>query len=219
MPKGIAEGVDAFFRSRAFLLAARPAEGGVVAPLLEGIQQRLGLQGGAATHGAQIPGVDALRDCLLVAVDPQLRADGPAEFVTEGVHFRKLQAGIDVQEREWDRPGCKRFLRQTNHDRGVLAHRIEHHWALELGDYLADDMDTLRLQRVERVQAKRFSMYRTHTAVPLRQCYYNSARFRQPSRCGQIVALSGQFDAGRRRAFPTGIGKQARKSVAVPSGT
>ena len=44
------------------------------------------------------------------------------------------------------RPGAERLLRQPDHDRGVLADRIEEHRVLELGDDLAQDVDALGLE-------------------------------------------------------------------------
>ena len=49
----------------------------------------------------------------------------------------------------------ERLLRQPKQDRRVLADRVEHHRAFELGDDLADDVDAFRLERPQMVELRR----------------------------------------------------------------
>src|SRR5690606_23196355 len=56
---------------------------------------------------------------------------------------------IDMEQRERRRRWVERLARQVQHDRAVLADRIEHHRVVRLGDNLAHDMDALGLEAVE----------------------------------------------------------------------
>ena len=67
----------------------------------------------------------------------------------------ELVGGVDVEQREGNRPGVKRLLRQPQHDRRILADRVEHHRPLELGHHLPDDVDALGFERAQMIQARR----------------------------------------------------------------
>ncbi len=95
----------------------------------------------------------AVGDRLLVGVDDQPRADLRGVPVAELDHLAELVGGVDVQQRERNRPGIERLLRQPQQHRRVLADRVEHHRPLELGDHLAHDVDALGLERAQMVQA------------------------------------------------------------------
>ena len=53
--------------------------------------------------------------------------------VAELDHLAELVGRVDVQQRERNRPGIERLLRQPQQHRRVLADRVEHHRPLELG--------------------------------------------------------------------------------------
>ena len=67
--------------------------------------------------------------------------------VAELDHLAELVGGVDVQQREGNRAGIERLLRQPQQDRRVLADRVEHHRPLELGDHLPHDVDALGFER------------------------------------------------------------------------
>ena len=86
----------------------------------------------------------AVGDRFGVGVDDEPRADLGGVAVAELDHLAELVGRVDVQQRERDRAGIKRLLRQPQQDRRVLADRVQHHRPLELGDHLAHDVDGSR---------------------------------------------------------------------------
>jgi hypothetical protein len=85
-------------------------------------------------------------------MDDQPRADRLGHPVAELDHLPELVGGVDVQQREGDRAGVERLLRQPQQDRRVLADRIEHHRPFELGHHFAHDVDALGFQRAQVVE-------------------------------------------------------------------
>ena len=71
------------------------------------------------------------------------------ERVAERDHLAELPGRVDVQERERQPAGMKRLHGQADHDRRILADRIEHDRILELGRHLTDDVDALGLELTE----------------------------------------------------------------------
>ena len=90
-----------------------------------------------------------------VAPHEQLDAEFAGVVVAEGDHLAEFVAGVDVQQRKRDGPGVEGLLRQPQHDGGILADGVEHHRLLELGRDLAEDVDALRLQRLQMAQLGR----------------------------------------------------------------
>ena len=107
----------------------------------------LRLQQAAAALRADQEGLRAVGDRFGVGVDDEPRADRRGVAVAELDHLPELVGRVDVQQRERNRPGIERLLRQPQQDRRVLADRVQHHRPLELGDDLAHDVDALGLER------------------------------------------------------------------------
>ncbi len=59
-----------------------------------------------------------------------------------------------MEQREGRRRRIERLARQMQHDRAVLADRIEHHRALGLGDHFAQDVDALGLEALKMSEAR-----------------------------------------------------------------
>ena len=148
----VADREDALLRARAFLVAPGAADGRVEVAGLQRVEQRLRLQQAAAALRADLERLRAVGDRFLVGVDDQPRADGLGHLVAELDHLAELVGGVDVQQRERNRPGIEGLLRQAQQDRRVLADRIEHHRPLELGHHLAQDVDAFGFQRAQVVE-------------------------------------------------------------------
>ena len=144
-----AEGEDPLLRARLLLVAPRPAEGGVEAVLVERLLEPLGLHHVGVHDRAAVERVDAARDAVLVHVHEEVDAVLLRHPGAEGVHLLELPRRVDVQERERRRRRRERLLGQAEHDRAVLADRVEHHRVLGGGDDLAHDVDRLGLEPLE----------------------------------------------------------------------
>ena len=90
-----------------------------------------------------------------VLVDDELDRRVRRDLVAQRIHVAELPRRIDVQQRERQRAGEERLLRQVQHHRRILADRIEHHRLVGLGDRLAQDVDALGLEPVEMGQSGR----------------------------------------------------------------
>ncbi len=139
---GGAEREDPFLGAGLFLVTARAAEGGIETVLIERLLQSLGLPH-VGVERAVIEGVDAALDRFRVAVDQQFHPRLARGFFAQRVHRLELPGGVDMEQREGWRRGVEGLARQMEHHRAVLAHRVEHHRLLGLGDDLAHDVDAL----------------------------------------------------------------------------
>jgi hypothetical protein len=83
-------------------------------------------------QGAVIEGVDAALDGLRVLVHDQFHAGVACGLCAQAVHVLELPGGIDMQQRETAVATGRRPCGQVQHDRRVLADRVEHHRPLGL---------------------------------------------------------------------------------------
>ena len=83
----------------------------------------------------------------------QLEAELGGVAVAKFDHFAELVAGVDVKQRERDGRGIEGLLRQAQHDGGVFADGVEHDRVLELGRDFTEDVDALRLEELDVIQA------------------------------------------------------------------
>ncbi len=81
-------------------------------------------------------------------------ADAARHLVAEREHLAELEAGIDVEQREGNRAGVKRLLRQAQHDGRIFADGVEHHGPLKLGGHFANDVNALGLEETKMAQAR-----------------------------------------------------------------
>ena len=117
------------------------------------VEQRKRLQRVAGAVRALVQA--AVVDVVLHASDLEPHAEPRDGLVAEREHLGEVVAGVDVQHREGHAPGEERLRREVQHDDGVLAAGEQQHGALELGDDLADDVDRLGLEQVERRARRR----------------------------------------------------------------
>jgi hypothetical protein len=68
------------------------------------------------------------------------------------VHRAELPRGVHVQQRERRPRRKERLAREMQHDRAVLADRVQHHRPLGLGDRLAQDVDAFGFEALQVVQ-------------------------------------------------------------------
>ena len=162
LPEVVAEAEDPLLRAGALLVAARAADRGVEAVLLDRVEQRRRLQ--PVARGARAGLVDdaAVRDRLLDRGDDQPLAELLDAPVAELEHLGEVVAGVDVHHRERELARPERLLRQPEqHDR-VLAAGEQQHRPLQLGGDLAEDVDRLGLELVEvRERPRRHAHART----------------------------------------------------------
>ena len=142
----VAEGEDPLLGPGALLVAARAAEGRVEAVLLDGVEQRHGLQ--PVARGARAGLLDRLAgvDRVLHVGDDQARAELLHAPVAELERLREVVAGVHVHEREREAARPEGLLGQAQQDDRVLAAREQQDRALELGGDLAHDEHGLRLE-------------------------------------------------------------------------
>src|SRR4029079_4849792 len=88
------------------------------------VERRLGLQQAAAALGADLERLRSVADRFLIRVDDETRADGLRHLIGELDHLAELVGGVDVEEREGNRAGVERLLRESKQDRRVLADRV-----------------------------------------------------------------------------------------------
>ncbi len=134
------------------LVPAAAAEHRVEAVFVDRVQQRHGLQRVAGAVGPldQAAVVDPVLDVRHLQAQPE-PLDQP---VPEVDHLRVVVPGVHVQQRERHRGRRERLDRQVHQQRRVLAPGEQDHRPVELAGHLAEDVDRLRLQRVERVQRR-----------------------------------------------------------------
>jgi superfamily II DNA/RNA helicase len=121
--------------------------------LVERLLERLRLHDIGVNVRPVCEGSDACVDSVLVDVDEKIQAVATSGLIAKGDHLAELPRGVDVKKREGRRRGIKRFQRQVQHHRAVLANRIHHDRPLALGNHLAKDVDTLGLQPLQVRQA------------------------------------------------------------------
>ena len=117
----VAQRDDPLLGARLVLVAAGPAEDGVVPAGGDGVQQRHGLQRIARAVGALLEA--AVVDVVLHAGDFEPHAEAPHRLIAEREHLGEVVAGVDVQHRERDAPGEEGLRRQVEDDDRVLASR------------------------------------------------------------------------------------------------
>ena len=140
---------EAFLGACLLLVAPCAADGRVEAVLLDGVEQRGGLQlvaaGVVARLLAHLPCVNR----FLNAAHYQARAESRHQLVAVGDGLGKVVAGVDVQKRKRDAGRIEGLARQMRHHYRVFAAREEDDRPLELLGHLAQDVDGLGLQLVE----------------------------------------------------------------------
>ena len=137
----------ALLRARRLFVAADAGDQSVETVFRERHLQAFGLARGRARGRRQgrIDGIDRR-----AGLDAQVEIPFLAVVIAERVHLRKFLAGVDMQRRE--RHAAEEGLaRQPDHDVGVLAERPQQRELLQPRKSLAENVDALRLQRVEMV--------------------------------------------------------------------
>jgi hypothetical protein len=83
-----------------------------------------------------------------------VRSGGFAQLV----HGAEFPSRIDMQQREWRRCWIKRLLCQPQHNRRILAHRIQHDGPVGLPHHFSKDMDAFGFEPVEVSEAGHIKM-------------------------------------------------------------
>ncbi len=110
-------------------------------------------------------------------------------------HLAELVGRVDVEQRKRNRRRVERLLREAQQHRGVLADRVEHDRPLELRDDFPDDVNALRLERAQVIQARRrgdtwsFHRWQQHSKTP-------SAHGGTRRQTTGVVGLEGQRPTG-----------------------
>src|SRR3954465_12694859 len=112
LAEGVAEAEDPLLRTGALLVAARAAEGGVEAVLLDGVEERRRLQAVARRARADLLDPAPAVDRLLHRGDDQPLAELGDAAVAEPEHLGEVVARVDVHEREREPRRAERLLRQ-----------------------------------------------------------------------------------------------------------
>ncbi len=190
---GVAEAEDAFLGAALLFVAARAAEGGVEAMVVQRLLQALRLPDVGVQRRAVVEGVDAARLGLGVLPHQQLHPQFGGHALAQRIHVAELPGGVHVQQREGRRRRVEGLLRQAQHHGRILADRIQHHRAFALGHHLAQDVDAFGFQALQVGQvdgmrwghggrgrgrgraAERPRVFRSHI-VPLRQSSHKQMR-------------------------------------------
>ena len=129
-----------------FLVAARAAEHGVEAMLVDAAQQGRGLQ--AVTRGAWSGLLDdgTRVDVVLHTADFQPQVVAADRLVAESDDLVEVVPGVDVHDGEgqWRWPEC--LGRDVEHDHGILAAGEKQHGPFEGRCNFAEDVDGLGFQ-------------------------------------------------------------------------
>ena len=144
-----AEGKDALLGAAFFLVAPRAAESRIEAIFVQRLFQAFGLHHLGMQRRAGIERIDAALHAVLIDMDDQIETQPLRRLVTERDHLPELPGGVDMQQRKWRLGGIERLHRQMQHDRGILADRIEHDRLLELSYHLSHDEDAFGLQMLQ----------------------------------------------------------------------
>ncbi len=145
----VAEAEEALLGAGLLLVAAGPTEGGVEAVLLDGVEQRRGLQAVARCPRARLLDDAALGDRVFDAGHDQALAELGDAAVAELDRFGEVVPGVDVHDREGELAGAKGLLGEAQQDDRVLAAAEQQHWALEGRGDFAHDEDGLGFDGVE----------------------------------------------------------------------
>ncbi len=140
---------DALLGPRLLLVASGPTERRVEPPLVERLLEALRLPHVGVHRGSVVERVDAHRDAFGVLVDEQLHPRLGCHLLPHLVHRLELPGGVDVQERERRNRRVEGLAGQLEHDRAVLADRVQHHRSLALGDRLPHDLDAFGLEPLQ----------------------------------------------------------------------
>ena len=144
----VAEGEDALLRPALFLVAPRAAKGQVEAAGVQRLLQPFRFPE-IGVERAMVERVDPARQRIGILVDDQLHPGRHRRPVAGLVHRPELPGRIDMEQGEGRRTRIERLARQVQQHRRILAGGIEHHRPPCARHGGAQDMDALRLQRLE----------------------------------------------------------------------
>ena len=164
---GGAEREDALLGAGLFLIAPGAAEGRVEAVRGERLFQRVGLHDAGIDVRAVVERIDVVAHAVLIGVLVEGQAEIGDRLVAKGDHLAELPRRVDVQQREGRLGRIKRLQRQMQHDRRILADRIEHDRVFELGRDLAHDEDRLGFEPSQMGHFRRTDQGHRHPGLPL----------------------------------------------------
>ena len=149
LPEAVAVGEEALLGAGLLLVAAPSAERGVVAVLVEGVQQRNDLEAIAARLRTGLLHHAPAVDGVLHGRDLQPDAQLGDQLVAEGDRLGEVVPGVHVEQRERDRTRMERLAGEVDHQDRVLAAGEQKHGSLELSGDLAHHVDRLSFEGPE----------------------------------------------------------------------
>ena len=110
------------------------------------------LQQSAAALGSEPNRISTVRQSLFIAPHDQLQSQLGGVAIAKFEHLADLVPCVDMEKGDWARAWVEGLLSEPKHDGGVFADGIEHHRVLKLGDYLAEDVNALSLEKLNVVE-------------------------------------------------------------------
>ena len=147
---GAARRKHPFLGAGGFLVAANAGDQSVKTIFGERELQPVGLARGGSRRGRQ-GWIDGLQ--RRAGFDLQIELPFLAVAIAKRVHLGKFLAGIDMQRRERDATE-EGLARQPDHDVGILAERPQQRQLLQPREGFPENVDALRLERVEVVHGR-----------------------------------------------------------------
>ncbi|CAM5405533.1 hypothetical protein TPAU25S_02600 [Tsukamurella paurometabola] len=147
LAESVAQREDPLLGAGPLLVTAAAAEHRIEAVLGDRIQQRHRLQRIADAIGALFE--PAIGEVVLHRRHVQAEVVLLDHLVAEGQHLRQIVTGVHVQQGEGQRRRPEGLDREVQQHGRVLATGEQDHRTLELAGHLAEDVDRLRLERVE----------------------------------------------------------------------
>ncbi len=139
----------ALLGSAQLLVATRSSERSIEAVRSQGLLQCVGLHHAGVGGGAVLDRVDALLEPCAIDVDDQIEPETLHGFIAKPDHVAEFPGGVDVQQRERQIRRMECLPCQMQHDRRVLADRIEHDRLAAFSDDFTEDEDRFRFQAAQ----------------------------------------------------------------------
>src|SRR5581483_3889441 len=183
--------------------------------------EALGLHHVGVDDRPAVERVDAAREPFLVDVHEQVEAVLGGHLRAEAVHVLELPRRVDVEERERRRRGMEGLAREVQHDRAVLADRVEHHRVLRLGDDLAHDVDRLRLEPLQMSEvhthssSSSFAMTRRDDSSGVSAVVSRRSSGADGSSYGSLIPVNSGISPARAFAYRPFTSRRSHSSIGV----
>src|SRR5262245_27450643 len=95
-----AEGEHALLGARSFLVASRPAEGGIEAAGIERLAERCRLHHVGIDRRRVVEWIDIASEPVMVGMDDEVESELARGAIAEGDHLAEFPCGVDMEQRE-----------------------------------------------------------------------------------------------------------------------